>query len=95
MDLVRKSSGGIDEKFRFENERAAWRKARNDAVRFDLKADFSGRKGNLELFLSGASSLLPNTLKSSSSTSISGEDRGWFSSSPGGDETGSRERRVG
>jgi hypothetical protein len=42
MDLVRKSSGGIDGKFRLEKERAAWRNALSEAVRFDLKADFKG-----------------------------------------------------
>jgi hypothetical protein len=95
MDLVRKSSGGIDEKFRLEKERAAWRKARSEAVKFDLKADLSGVKGSREIFLPGTSSLPPKTLKSSSSSSFSGEDRGWLSCSPGGEETGSRERRVG
>jgi len=94
MDLVRKSSGGMDEKFRFEKERAAWRKARNDAVRFDLKADFSGSKGNREVFLPGSSSLAPNTLKSNASTSHSRE-RGWLSDTPGGEDTGSSDRRVG
>jgi hypothetical protein len=95
MDLVRKSSGGIEGKLRFEKERAAWRRARNDAVRLDLKADFSGLKG--ESFFSGATSLSSKTLKSNCSMLGACNDNGWSSavSEPGGDDTGVRERRVG
>lgn len=39
IDLVRKSSGVIIGVVRAENDFAADRKARNEAVRFDLKAD--------------------------------------------------------
>jgi hypothetical protein len=42
IDLVRKSSGVIIGVVRVENDFAACLKARRDAVRFDLKADFRG-----------------------------------------------------
>jgi hypothetical protein len=70
---------------RLENDFAADRRARNDAVKFDLKADL--RRGGsipLEDCLSVAKSVFRwNTLKSSSSTSIS--SKGWSSTafSPG------------
>jgi hypothetical protein len=40
IDLVRKSSGVIIGVVRDENDIAADLKARNEAVKFDLKADF-------------------------------------------------------
>lgn len=74
IDLVRKSSGGIDVKFRFENDLAAWRKARNEAVRFDLNAAL---KGDRETFLSWVSALSSSkTLKSNCSTATSGDESG-------------------
>lgn len=100
MDLVRKSSGGIDGKLRFENDRAAERRARNDAVRFDLNADFSGLRGCRDACSHSSSILLSSKTpkprpKSSTSTTIAGADSGWSGNLPGGEETGSRERRVG
>lgn len=85
----------MDEKFRAEKERAACRRARSDAVRFDLNADFRGRYSDWasasEFFVGDSS----NTLKSSSSSSTSGEESGWVFSSPDGDDTGSKDFRVG
>lgn len=100
IDRVRKSSGGIEGKFMLENERAAWRRARREAVKFDLNADFRGRTGTLISALLSLGSGEPwKTRKSNSSTSIrgvrGGAESGCSSRCPGGDETGSSERRVG
>jgi hypothetical protein len=48
IDLVRKSSGVIIGIVRDEKDFAAYLKARRDAVRFDLKADF-GRGDTIPL----------------------------------------------
>lgn len=45
IDRVRKSSGGMDGKLMLEKDLAAERKARKEAVKFDLNADRSGLKG--------------------------------------------------
>lgn len=95
-DRVRKSSGGIDVRFMFENDFAAFRNARNEAVKFDLKADLSGR--NAERGSAGFSWLVglsSNTLKSNSSTLGLGIERGCCSRSPGGEDTGVMVRLVG
>ena len=95
IDLVRKSSGVIIGVVIDENDLAADRKARNEAVRFDLKADL---RGGESISILGVSCSLDwglwKTLKSSSSMSISGADNGWSSTalSTGGEEN---IRRVG
>ena len=55
IDLVRKSSGVIIGVVRFENDLAAYLRARRDAVKFDLKADL--RRGD-SISISGFSSSL-------------------------------------
>lgn len=81
IDRVRKSSGSIVGVVRFESDLAAERNAFSEAVRFDLKADL--RRGDSSSTTEGVnntSSFLSwgrwNTRKSSSSKSISGEERG-------------------
>jgi hypothetical protein len=76
IDLVRKSSGGMEGKFNDEKDRAAWRKARSEAVRLDLKADFKGLNGDLIPPSRPCVGDLSNTLKSNSSISTSGLDNG-------------------
>lgn len=83
IDLVRKSSGVINGVVRLEKDFAADLKARNDAVRFDLNADFR-RGASISMPPTGNSSScfsdgLWKTLKSSSSTSISRAAKGWSS----------------
>lgn len=76
IDLVRKSSGGIEERFNEEMDRAADRKARKEAVKLDLNADFKGLNGNRipdSLSCLGDSS---KTLKSNCSIAIRGPDSG-------------------
>lgn len=48
IDLVRKFFGGIDVKFRFENDLVVWCKVCNEVVRFDLNVVL---KGDCEIFL--------------------------------------------
>jgi hypothetical protein len=76
IDLVRKSSGGMEGKFSEEKDRAACRKARSEAVKLDLKADFKGVNGNLVPVSRFCVGDLSNTRKSSSSISTSGLDNG-------------------
>jgi len=87
----------MDEKLRFEIDRAAWRNARKDAVKLDFKAYFNGLKVARDGFFSSNSSFSSAKLpKSSASTAISSVERGWSGSNvPGGEDTGSRERRFG
>ena len=94
IDLVRKSSGVIIGVVRAENDFAADRKARNETVRFDLKADLRGGSTRILEFSCSLGCGLSKTLKSSSSMSISGTDNGWSSTafSTGGEES---VRRVG
>lgn len=42
---MRKSSGGMDERFSEDIDLAAERSALKEAVRFDLNTDFRGRRG--------------------------------------------------
>lgn len=75
IDLVRKSSAGIEGMFMVEKERAAFRSARRLAVRFDLKADLNG-PNILGPFFSSPSGEASNTVKSSSSNSASHRYKG-------------------
>jgi hypothetical protein len=87
---VRKSSGVIIGAVRLENDRAADLKAFNEDVKLDLKADWRlGASNSISGFFSSFSCGRWKTLKSSSSTSMSGTDNGWSSDplSLGGDET--------
>lgn len=96
IDRVRKSSGGMEGMFIEEKERAAFRRARRLAVKFDLKADLIGWKASLiPLFFSSLSGEESNTLKSSSSKSDARRERGCCSNSPGGEDTGVKELLVG
>jgi len=90
IDLVRKSSGVIIGVVMLEIDLAADRRARSDAVRFDLKADFCRGAGKVSTFSLPLPSGFLKTLKSSSSMSSTGSDNGWSAIlSPGGEEIGS------
>lgn len=90
IDLVRKSSGVIIGVVRLEIDLAADRRARSDAVRFDLKADFCRGAGKISTFSLPLPSGFLKTLKSSSSISSTGSNNGWSAMlSPGGEEIGS------
>lgn len=104
MERVKKSSGGIDVRLRLESDRAAFRSARRDAVKLDLKAERSGCKRASVVFARGSADDDWKTRKSrlsilvSASLSLLSElsaDRGSALHSPGGDETGVMDRRVG
>jgi hypothetical protein len=92
IDLVRKSSGGIEELVKVDRDRAAERNARSDAVKFDLKTDRNG-VGTCACLSAAVVGLLLKTLKSSPSFSRDTLDSGSSGNSPGGVVTGSRERR--
>jgi hypothetical protein len=82
MDLVRKSSGVIRGVVSDENDFAAERKARSEAVKFDLKADFRGMGiASVDILdlLSGWSCGFWKTRKSNSSMLIAGDNNGWSS----------------
>ena len=76
IDLVRKSSGVIIGAVRLDSDLAADRNALSEEVRLDLKADL--RRGASMTIWASFSPLrgVWNTLKSSSSTSISWTDNG-------------------
>lgn len=90
IDLVRKSSGGIEEAVNVERVRAAERNARSDAVKFDLNTDLNGV---ITWVCLSAAAIIGLTLKSSWSLSNDSCDNGSFGPSPGGVVTGSRNRR--
>lgn len=89
IDRVRKSSGGMEDAVNEEIDRAAERSARSDAVRLDLKTDLNGT-AIADSFFSIESGAGLKTVKSSRSTSCL--ERGSAGFSPGGDDTGSKER---
>jgi hypothetical protein len=76
IDLVRKSSGGIEERFNEEMDRAADRKARKEAVKLDLNADFKGLNGNRIPDSRSCFGDSSKTLKSNCSIPIRGPDSG-------------------
>ena len=87
IDLVKKSSGGIEAAVRFEMVFAADLSARSDAVKFDLNADFFLGLGSSS---TGSLSESAKTLKSNSSTSTSMSDKGCsVTFSVGGEKIGS------
>lgn len=95
-DRVRKSSDGMDEKLMVEKDLAADRKARNEAVRLDLKAYLRGLNCSNKCGVCSSSSSMDSGSASSISASVSGlEARGCSRSSPGGERTGSKDRRIG
>lgn len=88
IDRVRKSSGGIIGVVRVPKDFAAFRSARSDAVRFDLKADLRGGDAtSTSDLVSSLEGDFWKTLKSNSSTAISGVFSGWSSELPSGDES--------
>ena len=89
IDLVRKSSGGIEEVVNVDKDLAAERNARSDAVRLDLKTDLNGVVDGVRL----SAGRVGLALKSSLSTSGDTFDNGSSGCSPGGVVTGSRDRR--
>lgn len=89
IDLVRRSSGGIEEVVNVDRDRAAERNARSDAVKFDLKTVLNG----IATCVCLSAVIVGLTLKSIESFSRDTFDNGSSGCSPGGVVTGSRERR--
>lgn len=89
IDLVRKSSDGIEGVVNVDSVRAAERNARSDAVKFDLKTDLNG-VGTCVCLSAGRAGLAPKSRASFSEDSF---DNGSSGCSPGGAVTGSSDRR--
>lgn len=91
IDLVSKSSGGMEEAVNEDKDRAAERNARSDAVRFDLKADLNGARTCVCL-----SAAVVDLISKGSNPNLSCSkcilDNGSSGSSPGGVVTGFRDR---
>lgn len=96
MDRVMRSSGGMDGKLMLENDFAADRSARSDAVRLDLKTALRGLNGINAWELDWSVSELLRLSDSRSSSSCGGFGKSGCSSMLlGGERMGPSDLRMG